>query len=581
MLAALLGAVFLFVAAPALAQDPVTNLAAASGDGKLTVTWTNPSGADMGTDTIFIRWRAQGTSAWTQPGEASLRTTYEITGLTNGVTYDVEVRVFYDTSMFSSWVSTTGTPLGPPTVTLSVSPNPVVEGSTADVSVTLSRALSNTVTIPVTVTAGTAESGDYSSSVTSATISAGNLEVSPGVIRANQDTDEDDETLTVALGTLPSPLVAGTPSSVEITIRDDDRLKLSVDARPACGSTVTGTSFFLRPERSLVLTPAPAELTKAEIRAIPGGQWKEAVSIKTDGRSGFVSNLTFAELRELFPNFRGYEFRLKDTPSVTTECTWMLQGDPTTTRTTTRDDTPTDTPTTNTGGTGTGGGGGGGAAPRDTPSPDDDPTPDSARCEESDEEYLVSFYEATGGDAWDRNENWNSEEPLEEWFGVGTDEDGNVISLRLEENNLSGDMPTEELQCLNENTELKELALWDNEDLSGEVPEELVLAVERAALRAIAEMLNLNPEWFEDYEDPFNFEDWHEGVTTDDEGRVVELELPGEIPESIRSQFKKREITITTSSDGGCALSPEGSSAFSLFLLTLFVFAALGRKRAR
>ena len=224
---------------------------------------------------------------------------------------------------------------------------------------------------------------------------------------------------------------------------------------------------------------------------------------------------------------------------------------------------------------------GGGGSPPGGPS---DPTPDSdtpARCGESDREYLESFYGATGGEDWLEKEYWNSEELLDEWFGVGTDEDGEVISLRLADNNLSGDMPTEELLCLNENTELKELALWDNEDLLGEVPDELALAVERAALRYIAEMLNLNPEWFEDYEDPFNFEDWHEGVTTDDEERVVELVLPGEIPESIRSQFKKREITITTSSDGGCALSPEGSSAFGLFLLTLFVFAALGRKRAR
>ena len=72
-----------------------------------------------------------------------------------------------------------------------------------------------------------------------------------------------------------------------------------------------------------------------------------------------------------------------------------------------------------------------------------------------------------------------------------------------------------------------ELALWGNDDLSGDVPEELVLAVERAALRDIAEMLNINPEWFEDYGDPYDFEDWHEGVTIDEDGRVTGLDLTG------------------------------------------------------
>ena len=236
---------------------------------------------------------------------------------------------------------------------------------------------------------------------------------------------------------------------------------------------------------------------------------------------------------------------------------------------------PTDQPPPNTGGTGTGGGGGGTTPPRDTTPPEElSDTP----CGESDTEDLEKFYEATEGDTWYDNENWNSQEPLEDWFGVET-EDGEVVSLRLEENNLSGDMPTKELLCL---TELRELALWGNDDLSGEVPDELVLAVERAALREIAEMLNINPEWFEDYEDPFNFEDWYEGVTTDDDGRVTELDLPGEIPESIISQFKKRREIMITTSDGGCALSPkDDSSAFSLFLLTLVVFAVLGRKKTR
>ena len=357
------------------------------------------------------------------------------------------------------------------------------------------------------------------------------------------------------------------------------RVKTS-HSTPPCGSEVTDTS--VQPTYALVLEPAPSEVIETEYRWIADStpeEWLEAntLPIQPSGHS-FVTprDKTFARWRNIRPGFKGFEFRLKDTPSVTAQCLWTFSEQTPNTRTPTTDDTTTETPTTNTGGTGTGGGGGGGAPPKDTSSPEE---PSDTPCGESDRENLEKFYEATGGENWLEKEYWNSEEPLDQWFGVGTDEDGEVISLRLEENNLSGDMPTKELLCL---SELKELALWGNDDLSGEVPEELVWAVERAALRAIAEMLNLNPEWFEDYEDPFDFEDWHEGVTTDDEGRVTELDLPGEIPESIISQFKElREITITTSSDGGCALSPEGSSAFSLFLLTLVVFAVLGRRRAR
>ena len=349
---------------------------------------------------------------------------------------------------------------------------------------------------------------------------------------------------------------------------------LSVNANPICGSEVTDTS--VQPTRTLVLTPAPASETETEYQWFTDsteGNWLGSLPIGMSGRSTHTLDNTFSQLRNAYTGFKGFRYRLKDNTSVTAECFWTFSEQTPNTRTPT-----TETPTTNTGGTGTGGGGGGGAPPRDTTSPEE---PSDTPCGESDREYLERFYEATGGENWLEKEYWNSQEPLDQWFGVGTDEDGEVISLRLADNGLSGDMPTEELLCLNENTELKELALWDNEDLLGEVPEELLLAVERAALRAIADMLDLNPEWFEDYEDPFNFEDWYERVTTDDDGRVVELELPGEIPESIIAQFKKRREIIITTNDGGCALSPEGSSAFSLFLLTLVVFAVLGRKRAR
>ncbi len=242
---------------------------------------------------------------------------------------------------------------------------------------------------------------------------------------------------------------------------------------------------------------------------------------------------------------------------------------------------PADQPPPNTEETDTGGGGDSPPSGSGDEPPPEDGEP-SAPCPQEDRKTLGNFYETTGGENWDENENWNSPEPPQEWFGVETDEDGNVVSLRLSHNALSGEVPARELLCL---SELKELALWGNDDLSGEVPEDLVLRVERAVLRDIAEMLNINPEWFENYGDPYNFEDWQEGVTTDDDGRVTELDLIGEgveIPESVSELKRLREIMITSSGGGGCALNPkDNSSAFSLFLLTLAVFAVVRRKRAR
>ncbi len=108
-----------------------------------------------------------------------------------------------------------------PTVSLSASPNPVDEGSSVTVTATLSAAQTSAVTIPVTITDNTAESGDHGA-LTSITINA-NATTGTGAITTAQDTDADHEVFTVALGTpLPTGITAGTPSSVRITIRDDE-----------------------------------------------------------------------------------------------------------------------------------------------------------------------------------------------------------------------------------------------------------------------------------------------------------------------------------------------------------------------
>ena len=105
-----------------------------------------------------------------------------------------------------------------PTVRLSASPNPVAEGSSVTVTATLSHALTSDMTIPLTLKAGTAESGDHGS-LGGITIDSGST-TGTGAVTTTDDADEDDETFTVALGSLPSSVGAGSPSSVEVTIRD-------------------------------------------------------------------------------------------------------------------------------------------------------------------------------------------------------------------------------------------------------------------------------------------------------------------------------------------------------------------------
>ena len=104
-----------------------------------------------------------------------------------------------------------------------INPNPAVEGETIYVVLGMDPPKTTQVTIPLTLTAGTAESGDFSS-LPSITIPANQTEAS-GSFTANQDSDEDDETLTVALGgNLPALITAGSPNFSTVTIEDDERV---------------------------------------------------------------------------------------------------------------------------------------------------------------------------------------------------------------------------------------------------------------------------------------------------------------------------------------------------------------------
>ena len=111
-------------------------------------------------------------------------------------------------------------------------------------------------------------------------------------------------------------------------------------------------------------------------------------------------------------------------------------------------------------------------APTDEPEPTRRPTialiPREQTSPQTDRETLITLFEATDGPNWDDNDNWLTDRPLDEWYGVEMDDDGRVIVLGLTDSELRGDIPAELGNLVN----LELLFLYDNQ-LSGEIPAEL------------------------------------------------------------------------------------------------------------
>ena len=92
------------------------------------------------------------------------------------------------------------------------------------------------------------------------------------------------------------------------------------------------------------------------------------------------------------------------------------------------------------------------------------PATDSA----SDRAALVALYNATGGENWLNSDGWLGSQPIGQWRGVTTDDNGRVTRLNLRDNQLSGEIPAE----LGDLSNLIDLYFFGN-GLSGEIPGEL------------------------------------------------------------------------------------------------------------
>ena len=91
-------------------------------------------------------------------------------------------------------------------------------------------------------------------------------------------------------------------------------------------------------------------------------------------------------------------------------------------------------------------------------------------CLVSERDILEAFYEATSGPTtWDQSDNWLTDAPLDQWYGVETDASGNVTALRLRSNFLVGKIPPE----FGGLSHLETLDLQWNGLLEGPIPVEL------------------------------------------------------------------------------------------------------------
>ncbi len=97
---------------------------------------------------------------------------------------------------------------------------------------------------------------------------------------------------------------------------------------------------------------------------------------------------------------------------------------------------------------------------------------------------LVALYNATDGPNWVNNDNWLTDAPLGEWFGVETDTSGRVVQLVLAENGVTGVIPPE----LGQLGKIQVLDLWEN-SLYGHIPPELGSLGELQSLRLAGNLL--------------------------------------------------------------------------------------------
>ena len=138
----------------------------------------------------------------------------------------------------------------------------VGEGSSEVIKVILSADPERSVTIPISRTnQGGATDGDYSGvgANASVTFNSGDTEKSITFTATNDSVDDDDESVLLGFGTLPTGVSAGSPATATVNITDDDVPAVTVRYEQASYTVGEGSSVVVKvilsadPERTVTV----------------------------------------------------------------------------------------------------------------------------------------------------------------------------------------------------------------------------------------------------------------------------------------------------------------------------------------
>ena len=168
----------------------------------------------------------------------------------------------------------------PVTVTFGQAGHTIAEGSAVTVRVTLSEDPERQVVIPITKSEqGGITSADYSGVPDSVTFESGDTEKTFIVTAAQDALDDDDESVTVGLGTLPNAVTTGAIKETTVSITDDDVPSVTIRFEQSSYSLDEGDDVTVKvilshdPERQVVIPITKSEqggATGDDYSGVPG-----------------------------------------------------------------------------------------------------------------------------------------------------------------------------------------------------------------------------------------------------------------------------------------------------------------------